>query len=89
MAGLRGALNTQWLADALQQDADFRPTRMAAVSAPTNLLQLCRYWMNDYAGGPAWLTGAMPLLFGSYETYDGASHGLADLIAKAIRRSTR
>lgn len=81
----QGGLNTQWLASALQQDSEFAPLRVAAVSAPTDLAQLCRYWMNDYPGEPAWLTGAMPVLFGAYETYYGEAEGLGNLMAEAIR----
>jgi len=83
----QGGLNTQWLAWALQEShasgsRDIPlPTRVAAVSSPTNLARLCRYWMNSYAGKPSWLTPVVPILFGSYQTY----YGIDGLMEQAIR----
>lgn len=83
----QGGLNTQWLAQALQ-DRHARgateipvPTRVAAVSAPSNLARLCGYWMNSFGGDPNWLTPATPILFGAYQHY----YGMSDLLARAIR----
>lgn len=76
----QGGLNTQWLAWALQERGT-PAARFAAVSAPTDLPTVVRYWMNHYPGTPNWLTAALPLLMGGYETYQG----LEGLMAEAIR----
>jgi len=83
----QGGLNTQWLAQALQ-DRHAQgsteiplPARVAAVSAPSNLALLCGYWMNSFAGDPNWLTPVTPILFGAYQTY----YGISGLMEQAVR----
>ena len=83
----QGGLNTQWLAQALQ-DRHAKgsteiplPSRVAAVSAPSNLALLCGYWMNSFGGDPNWVTPVTPILFGAYQTY----YGISDLVAQAVR----
>ncbi|MEB3331204.1 MAG: hypothetical protein VKI83_01750 [Synechococcaceae cyanobacterium] len=81
----QGGLNSQWFGWALQERG-VPVSALAAVSAPTDLPMLVGYWMNNFPGSPNWLTAAMPLLFGSYETYYGLTdYGLKDLMAEAIR----
>jgi len=83
----QGGLNTQWLAQALQDrrasgsEEIPLPSRVAAVSAPSNLSLLCGYWMNSFGGDPNWVTPVTPILFGAYQHY----YGMSDLVAQAIR----
>ncbi len=67
----QGGMNTLWLADALQGDPRWRPTRVSTVSAPSDLPRVCRYWMNNFCGDPNWVTPVVSLLFGAYETQGG------------------
>lgn len=88
----QGALNTQWLAQALQRDG--RAVRGAAASSPFNdLNETLRFWTGQvtypgsapYPAMPDWGTLAMVLLLGSYQVW----YGLGGLIDAAIRTQFR
>lgn len=74
----QGALNTQWLAQALQQAG--RPARAAAAQSPFNdLNETLRYWVGidtypaptsaAYPTVPDWVSLGLIIVLGSYETY--------------------
>lgn len=85
----QGALNTQWLEQALRR----RGTRVAATAAQSPFNDLpgtFRYWTApneygpttaDYPRPPAWIVPCMILLLGSYRRY----YGLGDLFETAIK----
>jgi len=85
----QGALNTQWLQQALQQRGI--PVAAAAAQSPFNDLPgTFRYWAAPHEYGPAtgayprppaWIVPCMILLLGSYRRY----YGLGDLFETAIK----
>lgn len=89
----QGALNTQWLEQALRR----RGTRVAAAAAQSPFNDLpgtFRYWtapneygpsMAAYPPPPAWIVPCMILILGSYRRY----YGLGDLFETAIKPAHR
>ncbi len=86
----QGALNTQWLAQALQRDG--RAVRGAAAASPFNdLNETLRFWTGQvtypafgstpYPAAPNWGPLAIMLLLGSYQAW----HGLGGLMDAAVR----
>lgn len=76
----QGGLNTQWLANALQEQGD-PAEKIAVASGPSDLYETMKYWVNDYPGSPPWLTSVIPLLFGAYQKY----YDIGGLMRQAIR----
>lgn len=86
----QGGLNTQWLHQALQTEGI--PVRAAGASSPFNDVVECfDYWNGSivfrdppgvsYPPRPKWLTLAVILVLGSYQSY----YGLNDLIHIVVR----
>jgi len=86
----QGAINTQWLAQALQDGG--RPARAAAAASPFNdLNETFRWWAGGltypaptaaaYPAVPDWVSLGMIIVLGSYQTY----YGLDGLIEAAVR----
>lgn len=86
----QGALNTQWLAQALQVSG--RPVLAAAAASPFNdLNETMRWWSGGltypaptdtpYPAVPDWVSLGLILVLGSYQAY----YGLDGLIEAAVR----
>ena len=86
----QGALNTQWLAQALQESG--RPVRAAAAASPFNdLNETIRWWTGGltypaptdaaYPAVPDWVSLGLIIVLGSYQAY----YGLDGLIEAAVR----
>lgn len=76
----QGGLNTQWLANALQEQG-VAAEKIAVASGPSDLYETLKYWVNDYPGNPPWLTAVTPLLFGAYQKY----YGIDGLMRQAVK----
>jgi hypothetical protein len=90
----QGALNTQWLAQALQRAG--RPARAAAAQSPFNdLNETLRYWVGidtypaptsaAYPAVPDWVSLGLIIVLGSYETY----YRMDGLLRSAVRPEYR
>ena len=91
----QGALNTQWLHQALRRQS--RPIQATAVQSPFNDLdEAWRYWAGErtfpppagqtsYPPPPAWISLCMIIALGGYEAHEG----LPGLMASAIRPEFR
>lgn len=86
----QGALNTQWLAQALQESG--RPVLAASAASPFNdLNETIRWWTGGlaypaptdaaYPAVPDWVSLGLIMVLGSYQTY----YGLDGLIEAAVR----